>query len=239
MAKACWPPAWNASPPKLKDIARWSEWSGPYPVSGNRPNPTGGDLMAYMLRLVFSTVRKTAQALAAMIAVLLLCLPLFSQGGETGRISGTVTDQTGGAVAGATVTVTDVARGLSRTLTADTAGLYAAANLIPGAYTVRVEAKGFQALERQNIDVGVGSDNRVDLTLQPGEQTQTITVTGEAPTMNTTNAQTGGTLENNLLANLPINGGSYRNIVQVLPGVKGSWWRSQRPVDQRRLGSVG
>lgn len=180
-----------------------------------------------------------ARFLGVGLALLFACIPMFSQGGETGRISGTVTDQTGGAIVGATVAVTDVARGSTRTLTTDAAGLYAAPNLIPGLYTVQAMAAGFQVLQQQNIQVGVGADVRIDVTLQPGSQAQTVTVTGEAPTMNTTNAQTGGTLENNLLANLPINGGSYRNIVQVLPGVIGSWRWSQRPGDQRRFRSVG
>lgn len=156
--------------------------------------------------------------LGVALALLLVSLPAFSQG-ETGRISGTVTDQTGGAVAGAMVTVTDVARGLSRNLTTDAAGLYAAPNLIPGEYTVQATAMGFQVVQRTNIQVGVGGDIHVDLTLQPGAQTQTVTVTGEAPAVNTTSAQTGGTLENNLINDLPINGGSYRAIVAVLPGV--------------------
>lgn len=86
-------------------------------------------------------------------------------------------------------------------------------------YTVQATAAGFQVIQRENIQVLVGSDIRVDLTLQPGAQTQTVTVTGEAPAMNTTNAQTGGTLENSLVENLPVNGQSYRQITGVLPGV--------------------
>ena len=107
----------------------------------------------------------------------LVCLPLFSQV-NTGRISGAITDQSGGAIAGATVTVTDVARGESRSLTTDGSGLYAAPNLTPGIYTVRAEFKGFETLERQNIQVDVGGDVRVDITLQaPASRRRAITVT--------------------------------------------------------------
>jgi len=80
--------------------------------------------------------------LGATLGALLICLPLFSQG-SYGRILGAVTDQTGGVIAGATVTVLDVDRGISRTLTTDDAGEYNAPNLVPGKYTVRAEAKGF------------------------------------------------------------------------------------------------
>ena len=65
-----------------------------------------------------------------------------------------------------------------------------APSLTPGAYTVRAEAKGFQTTERQNVVVGVGQELRIDLTLQPGEQTQTVTVTEELPMVNTTSSET-------------------------------------------------
>jgi hypothetical protein len=99
--------------------------------------------------------------------VFLICLPLFSQTNQ-GRILGAVLDQSGGVIAGATVTVTDVARGVSRALTSDNAGEYSAPSLLPGTYTVRAEAKGFRAVEHTGILVQVGEEIRVDLTLQPG-----------------------------------------------------------------------
>ena len=128
---------------------------------------------------------------------LFFCLPAHSQ--TLGRISGIVTDSSGGAVAGATVTVTDVARGIPRNLTTDNTGAYVAPNLIPGAYAVRATYMGFQAFDRQGIEIGVGADVHVDITLQPGAQTQTITVTEEAPAITTTNAQLEGTIAANAL----------------------------------------
>jgi len=73
--------------------------------------------------------------------LLLSCVPLFSQG-NFGRILGTVTDQTGGVISDATVSIIDKDRGVARTLTTDAAGEYNAPTLIPGTYTIRVEAKG-------------------------------------------------------------------------------------------------
>src|SRR5229473_3876575 len=103
------------------------------------------------------------------LVVFLASVPLFSQG-STGRIDGTVTDQTGGAIVGAKVTVTDVQRGVARALTTDSAGVYSAPNLIPSTYTIRAEFQGFRPLERQNILLEVAQEIRVDLSLQPGEQ---------------------------------------------------------------------
>jgi hypothetical protein len=168
--------------------------------------------------------------LGGVIAVLFMCVPAFSQG-SSGRILGTITDQTGGVVAGATVTVLDVDRGTSRVLTTDDAGAYNAPNLTPGNYTVRAEAKGFKRIERQSVVVEVGREYRVDLTLQPGEQTQTVTVTESVPLVETTNATMGGTLENTDIIDLPLNGRDYQNLLSLRPGVQlypggGPWTQS-------------
>ena len=162
--------------------------------------------------------RQAMPWLGAMFALLVLCMPAFSQG-NAGRILGTVTDASGGAVAGAAVTVVDVARGVNRTLTTDDAGEYNAPNLIPGSYTVRVEAKGFKKLERQNVEIQVGQEIRVDLTVQPGEQEQTVTVTEAVPLVETTNATLGGTLDNADIVDMPLNGRNYQNLLALRPGV--------------------
>src|SRR6202140_3604053 len=152
------------------------------------------------------------------VGTLLLCAPAFAQG-SFGRILGTVTDQSGGVVSGATVTVLDTQRGVARTLTTDQAGEYSAPTLIPGTYTVRVEAKGFKRVDRQNVVLEVGKEVRVDLTVQPGDQAQTITVTEAAPLVETTNATLGGTLNNTDINDMPLNGRNYQNLLVLPPGV--------------------
>jgi Carboxypeptidase regulatory-like domain/TonB dependent receptor-like, beta-barrel len=187
-------------------------------------------------------LRKLAPALGVAVALLLLCAPLYSQG-NTGNIQGTVTDQTGGAIAGATVAVTDVARGTSRNLTTDAAGVYNATNLVPSTYTVRVTDKGFKAFERQNIVLEVNGSIRIDATLQPGEQTQTVTVTEAVPLVETTNATLGETLQNTQINNLPLNGRNFQNLLNLHPGVQkyvgGAGWtistNGTRPHDNMYL----
>src|ERR1700676_4603711 len=139
--------------------------------------------------------RKTMQLLGGVMGMLLLCLPVFSQG-SFGRILGTVTDQSGGVVSGATVTVTDTDRGVTKTLVTNEAGEYSAPTLNPGSYKVRAESKGFKTTERQNIVLEVGKEVRVSLTVQPGDQVQTITITESVPLVETTNATLGGTINN-------------------------------------------
>jgi hypothetical protein len=158
------------------------------------------------------------RVLAVAVGVFLACLPVFSQG-SAGRILGSVTDQSGGVLAGATVTVLDVQRGIPRTLITDQSGEYVAPSLLPGTYTVRVEFKGFKTVERQKIVLEVNQDIRVDLALEPGEQTQTITVTEELPLVETTNATLGGTLSNETINDLPMMGRSYQNLLTLRPGM--------------------
>ncbi len=172
-------------------------------------------------------IKKTLQGLGVMFGVLLLCLPAFSQG-TAGKILGTVTDQTGGAMAGVTVIVTDTDRNAARTLTTGQSGEYNAPNLLPGNYKVRAEAKGFKVTERQNVVLEVGGELRIDLSMQPGEVSQTITVTEAVPMVETTNAELGGTLQANVIADLPLNGRNFENLLQLRPGVAmypgGSAW---------------
>jgi len=179
-------------------------------------------------------LRKAAQLACGAMAVLLLSLPLFSQG-NAGRILGTVVDQSGGTVAGATVTVIDTERGVTKTLVTNEAGEYNAPNLTPGNYKVRAEAKGFKVLERQNVVLEVGKEIRVDLTVQPGEQAQTVTVTESVPLVETTNATLGGTLNNTDINDMPLNGRNYQSLLALRPGVViqpggGPWTQSSNNV---------
>src|ERR1700736_5851281 len=182
----------------------------------------GGGWMSFLKQMVSQSfgvdASRAIQALCLSIGMFLVCVPLFSQGNQ-GRITGTVTDKSGGVVAGTTVTVKDVERGVTRTLTTGDSGEYNAPNLLPGTYAVRAEAKGFKVVERQNILLEVGKDVRMDLSLQPGEQSQTIMVTGEPPMVETTNATLGGTLSNETINDLPLNGRNYINLLTLRPGM--------------------
>jgi hypothetical protein len=111
-----------------------------------------------------------ARVLGVVCVALLVGVAAHPQG-NTGRILGVVTDQSGGNVGGATVIITDVARGVSQTLTTDSDGAYVAVNLLPGTYTVRAEFKGFKVFERKIILIEVGKDVRIDAVLQTGSTT--------------------------------------------------------------------
>lgn len=155
--------------------------------------------------------------------LLILTLSMFAASAlaqtTAGRILGTLTDQSGAAVTGATLVVTDVQRGTSRTVTTDDSGNYLVPDLQPGIYKVHAEAKGFKSVERPNVLVEVATDVRADFALQPGEATETLTINEEIPLVNTTSATLGGTLSNKEINDLPLNGRNYENLLQLRPGV--------------------
>jgi hypothetical protein len=157
---------------------------------------------------------------AVSLVLLLTALPVFAQL-NLGQISGTLTDSSGSVVPNATVTVTDVARGVTRALTTDSTGQYSAPSLAPGTYTVRAEATGFSTTVRQGIDVGVGQELRIDISLQPGQQTQTVVVTGTPPIINTTSSVISTTLESKAINELPLSGRLYTKLLDYTPGVAG------------------
>src|SRR5438270_8234706 len=168
-----------------------------------------------------SAGHKTNAAYRIILLILALSLSsCFALAQSTaGRMLGSVTDQSGAAVAGANVVVTDTQRGISRTLVTDASGEYVAADLTPGTYKIHVEAKGFKSAERPSVTIEVATDVRADFALQPGNVSETVTVSGDIPLLNTTSSTLGGTLSNQEINDLPLNGRNYENLLQLRPGV--------------------
>jgi hypothetical protein len=119
----------------------------------------------------------------------------------------------------ATLTITDVQRGVKRIVSTDEAGDYVAPDLPPGQYTVRAEVKAFKIVERRDIELQVATDARIDFTLRPGDTSETLTVTEKVPAIDTTNDVLGGTLSNKEINELPLNGRDFQNLVVLRPGV--------------------
>ena len=163
-------------------------------------------------------VRRAIQLLCVSVCLLAICGSLFAQV-NTGRILGTVTDQSGGVVANAPVIVINVQTGVARNLNTDEAGEYLAPNLLPGTYAVRVSLNGFQRSEHQNILLEIGKDVRIDVQLTPGQVSQTVEVTGGALMLETTISTIAGTLNNATINDLPLNGRNYQNLLTLRPGV--------------------
>lgn len=176
--------------------------------------------MKFMTNASRLTAKNGFQVVRIGLALLLISIPAFSQL-NLGHISGTLTDSSGSLVPNATVIVTDVDRGVSRNLTTDSAGQYSAPSLLPGTYKVRAEASGFSAAERQGIALGVGQEIRIDLSLAPGQQTQTVVVTGTPPIINNTSSVISTTIESKAVNDLPLSGRLYTKLLDYQPGIAG------------------
>ncbi len=156
--------------------------------------------------------------------VALVCLILgtsYPAAAQTnaGRILGSVRDQTGAVLVGATVVIEDVERDVSRTLATDQAGDYVAPNIPPGLYKLAAIFANFNRVERCNVRLEAAKDVRIDFVLQPGDVAETIMVTAEATLVESTNDVLGGTLSNATINDLPLNGRDFQNLLVLRPGV--------------------
>ncbi|MBI3895995.1 MAG: TonB-dependent receptor [Acidobacteria bacterium] len=151
------------------------------------------------------------------IGVFFLCSMVFAQV-TTGTISGTVSDSTGAVIPGATVTLRNTETGISRTITTNAQGRYTAQQLGLGMFEVTAEAAGFQSVVRSGIEMTVGRQAVVDFTLQVGAVAERITVTGEAPLLETTNAAVADLVSETQMRELPLNGRSFTDLTAIQPG---------------------
>ena len=170
------------------------------------------------MNFVLNMPRAGKNLLGATLGVLLFSLSLFSQV-NTGTISGVVQDTSGAVIAGAMVTIRNVDTGAVRTLTSDEGGRYIAPVLPLGNYEVRGQQTGFQTEIRSGIVLTVGREEVVNLTLKVGQLADTVTVTAEAPVIETTTAAMSSLVDQRTIRDLPLNGRSYDQLAMLQPGV--------------------
>jgi outer membrane receptor protein involved in Fe transport len=137
----------------------------------------------------------------------------------TGTIFGTVTDDSNAVIPGATVTVKNVETGLLRSLVSDAEGRYRAPSLPLGSYEVVAELPGFRTASRSGIVLTVGREAEVNFTLSVGELSETLSVTGEAPLVETTTAELSDLVDQRQIRELPLNSRSYTDLALLTPGV--------------------
>jgi Carboxypeptidase regulatory-like domain len=142
----------------------------------------------------------------------------FAQGETTSAILGQVTDASGAAVPGAAATITNRENGLQRSVKTDGEGRFNFPQLKPGAYSVKVEAEGFDPQQNDHVLAGLGQTQTVNFTLKAAQLEQTIEVSGAAPLINPENPNTSTNLNAPALENLPNPGGDLTYPLQFAPG---------------------
>jgi outer membrane receptor protein involved in Fe transport len=153
----------------------------------------------------------------AVFALLTLTCSAFAQV-ENGQFTGAVTDPTGAAIAGAKITVSNMATGLSLTTTTNSSGLYTLKELPVGSYKLTVEAPGFKTTSNTNVPINAGTIAHVDFKLQIGKASEVVEVTGAAAQVNTEDSKLATTVSTTQINALPLNGRNVFDLMQLATG---------------------
>jgi len=159
--------------------------------------------------------------LAITLVGLSLCIGSLVAQSEIGgaTLNGTVTDPSGAAVPGAKISAKQASTGLTRTTQSSSAGLYSFSLLPAGAYDVSVEAEGFKMSELHNVALGVGSVATLDVRMEVGTASESVTVAAESMGVETERSQTSTAVNSESVAGLPINGRNFLDFTLLTPGV--------------------
>ena len=162
--------------------------------------------------------KSTSHCFLVLFAVVLGCRFLPAQV-DTGAILGTIKDQTGAVIPGAKITITNIETGIAVTTVTGGDGTYEFRPVKIGTYLVSAEREGFRKIEQSNVRVDVQQQLVVNLTLLPGQLTQTVEVTGATPELQTQEASVGQVVGAREVNSLPLNGRNFTFLAQIVAGV--------------------
>ncbi len=171
------------------------------------------------MRLVARLHEKGART--ALLVALFVSATALSASAQTlyGSIVGNVRDTSGAAVPGTTVTINEKATGLERTSVSNETGAYSFANVLPGTYNVKVSLQGFKEFVQTDVPVSIGQISRVDVALELGALTETITVASESQLLQTDKAEVSTKLKSADITNMPLNQfRNYQALINLVPG---------------------
>lgn len=153
------------------------------------------------------------------VLMLVLLASWYMFGQTTATITGTVTDTSGAIIPGVEVTIANTGTGQSRSLVTNDVGRYYAPALNPGNYTVSGSLTGFEVVVRSGITLTVGAEVVINLTLTPGQISEKIEVTGDAPVVQTSSAAVSELVSELKIRALPLNGRSFDQLIFMQPGI--------------------
>ncbi len=166
-----------------------------------------------------STLFVLGVALAVALALPLAPVAHAQATNAAGAIQGTISDQNGANLPRAQIVITEVATGLKKTLTTDSAGFYSVASLVPGRYQIVVSGAGFSNATTV-ITVQIGNTSTANIKLKVGSATENVVVSSEALQVNTVQSTVQGVLGSQAIDNLPISGRNFLDLSQLEPGVQ-------------------
>ena len=184
------------------------------------------------------SARKSVAALV-LVGIVVVGAGLAAAQEFRGTIEGTVTDSTGGVLPGVTVTVTNTATAVQQDVVTDESGRYRVLYLNPGSYSVAAELSGFKKFVRIDNEVRVGDVIRVDVVLEAGGVSETVSVTAERSLLNTSSGISGTTVDSKQIAELPLGDGTAYMLTRLAPGIMDtSDLHFARPADNGNLAGI-
>ncbi|HKW65203.1 MAG TPA: carboxypeptidase-like regulatory domain-containing protein [Candidatus Acidoferrum sp.] len=185
----------------------------------------------------FSSLKRNL-IIASLVSTLLTAGSVWAQVGTT-SLRGTVTDKSGAVVANAKVSLTNAGQGLTRDMNTGNTGEYEFLALPPGTYSLTVEMQGFRKFENKNVQLLVNSPTTMNVNLEVGVTSQTVEVSAQAVTLNTTDATLGIAFDENQVKQLPMEGRNVPDLLSLQAGVLYTGNRSDINVDiDTRNGAV-
>ncbi len=162
---------------------------------------------------------KTAKALGVMICAVFLSLPpgAYAQT-ATGQVNGIVSDSSGGAIAGATVRLTNEGTNIVSQAETNGTGYYLFINVQPGSYNLSVEAKGFKSARLSGLNVAVNQGITQNIRMDVGAVSESVTVTAEAPLLQQSSSELGSVIAEQAVQELPLNGRNFTQLLILTPG---------------------
>lgn len=158
--------------------------------------------------------------LSAFLGIALAGMPLWGQVGTQGVILGTVTDPSGAVIPGAEVIVRNLNTGLTISAKTNSVGTFDIPSLPLGPYSVQASMKGFKTWRLARVDLTVGARERLTIKLEVGSASQEVSVTAAPALLQTESAQTGTTVQQKNIRDLPLNGRNIVNLVELAPGMR-------------------
>jgi carboxypeptidase family protein len=171
-----------------------------------------------MSRVISCSGRLRQVLLVLALAIASMPVTLAAQA-VSGTILGTVTDSSGSVIPSAKVTIVNEGTGLTRTVQSDSNGEFTAPQLPTGRYTVIAELTGFKTMTLSNIELGVDQRARIDLKLEIGAMTESVSVEATSPLLQTSSSELGTTVTAMQIETLPLNGRNFVNLTRTVPGV--------------------
>lgn len=171
-----------------------------------------------MVSLARSRNRVGLTSFAVLILCLLICAPAHAQVAG-GTLSGTVSDASGAVIPNAQVAITNTATGVTSNAVTDSAGLFTAPNLLPGTYQVTISAPGFATQVQTGINLTVGAQQVLNVTMKVGGTTEKVEVTGQASAIQLASSTISAVVDSTTVRELPLNGRSWTDLASLQPGV--------------------